>query len=326
MKYIVRFIKGLLVGCVNIIPGVSAGTIAVVTNVYDEIITALSLDFKYIKKNFWKLLALGLGVIVGIVLFSKIIRFLFNNYYRSTMNFFVGLVIGSIPLLVKNALKMEEDSKRWVKWVVAGLCFAVVLTYSILMKGDDNSAVITTLSTGTFFKLMGLVAVSSIAMILPGLSGSLMMMFFGIYNTVIGAIADFNFAMLIPVVLGSIIGIVVGSIALKWLLNRFGKTTNFAIVALVLASLLGVYIAYVLPRMAFDWVLVADICALLAGIVGGYFLCFASQKGDKKESSQPALQSANTPIQLPDANTTAQAEGQLADTTPLEHDQPPKNE
>lgn len=286
MQYIVRFIKGILIGCVNIIPGVSAGTIAVVTNVYDEIITAMSLDFKFIKKNFWKLLALGLGVIVGILLFSKAIEFLFDHCFRSTMNFFGGLVIGSIPLLIKNATKMPDDSKKWVKWVVFVVCFVGVLCYSFFCKKAADAEIITSIDVKSFFKIAGLVAIASIAMILPGLSGSLMMMFFGIYDTVIAAIAHLNFAVLSVVAVGVIIGVVVGSIVLKYLLKHFGKTTNFGIIALVLSSLIGVYVVYVIPKMAFDWVLIADICALAAGLLGGYGLCYVSQKKSKYEAQE----------------------------------------
>lgn len=286
MQYIIRFIKGILIGCVNIIPGVSAGTIAVVTNVYDELITAMSLDFKFIKKNFWRLLALGLGVIVGILLFSKAIEFLFNHCFRSTMNFFGGLVIGSVPLLIKNAIKMPEDSKKWVKWVVFAVCFAGVLCYSFLCKKATDAEIITTIDIKSFFKIAGLLAIASVAMILPGLSGSLMMMFFGIYDTVIAALAHFNFAVLAAVAVGVIVGVVVGSIILKYLLKHFGKTTNFGIIALVLSSLIGVYVVYVIPKMAFDWVLIADICALAAGLLGGYGLCYISQKKSKYEAQE----------------------------------------
>lgn len=286
MQYIIRFIKGILIGCVNIIPGVSAGTIAVVTNVYDEIITAMSLDFKFIKKNFWRLLALGLGVIVGILLFSKAIEFLFNHCFRSTMNFFGGLVIGSVPLLIKNAIKMPEDSKKWVKWVVFAVCFAGVLCYSFLCKKATDAEIITSIDFKSFFKIAGLLSIASVAMILPGLSGSLMMMFFGIYDTVIAALAHFNFAVLSAVAVGVIVGIVVGSIILKYLLKHFGKTTNFGIIALVLSSLIGVYVVYVIPKMAFDWILIADICALAAGLLGGYGLCYISQKKSKFEAQE----------------------------------------
>ena len=296
MKYISRFLKGLLVGCVNIIPGVSAGTIAVVTNVYDEIITALSLDFKFIKKNFFRLLALGLGVIAGIFLFSKVIKYLFNNYYRSTMNFFVGLVLGSIPLLVKRARSLPEDGKRWVKWLVAALCFGLVLAYSLLISPKDSSIAITTLSVAQFFRILATLALCSVAMILPGLSGSLMMMFFGVYNTIITAIADVNLLILLPIVLGTIIGVVLGSFILKWLLSHFGKTTNYSIVALVISSLLGVYVAYVIPKMAFDLMLIADIFALIVGVMAGYLLCYVSQK--QKINEQKTLPPSEV-IELP---------------------------
>ena len=94
MNNLINFFKGMAVGVANIIPGVSGGTMAVILHMYDELIESISTFFKDWKKNLLYLIPIGLGAVVGIVAFSKIVKYLLGNYPMATNFFFIGLIIG----------------------------------------------------------------------------------------------------------------------------------------------------------------------------------------------------------------------------------------
>lgn len=104
------FLKGIFIGIANIIPGVSGGTIAVVLRVFDQLIDAINNFFKTPKKHFKFILFLGLGAAFGIIIFSKLISFLLYTYSFPTSMFFVGLVVGSVPLIYSNVKKKSGSN------------------------------------------------------------------------------------------------------------------------------------------------------------------------------------------------------------------------
>ncbi|MBR5500238.1 MAG: DUF368 domain-containing protein, partial [Clostridia bacterium] len=135
---IILFLKGIMIGVANVIPGVSGGTIAVITGVFDRLIEAINTLFKQFKKNLKFLLPIGLGAVVGILGLSKVMDFCLGNYYIPTNFFFVGLVAGSIPLIVK---KTKESGHIKFYHVVpfllamaAVVILAIVNTY--VLEGD----------------------------------------------------------------------------------------------------------------------------------------------------------------------------------------------
>lgn len=259
MEYFLRILKGIVIGIVNIIPGVSSSTMAVIFDVYDDIIFTFSLDIKYIFKKFWKIIALIVGIIVGMIGFSFIIKYLLNNYYSSTMYLFVGMIIGSIPLFYLRSKSLSETSKPWIKWVVFGICFAIMIVLSVI-NISDNSVAITTIDWLSFFKIFTFSMLGAIGMILPGISGSLIMMLLGVYNTFVTAISDFNFVIIIPLALGSLVGMYLGSLLLKTLMKKYPKISYYGILALIIGSIIAIF-----PGIRTGWAILADIASMLVG-------------------------------------------------------------
>ena len=103
MEFLTRMVQGLVVGVANIIPGVSGGTMAVVMGIYDKLISAVSDLKKDFKKSVLYLLPIGLGAVLGIVLFSHLIKYLLGSYSMPTNFFFLGLILGSIPMIYRRA-------------------------------------------------------------------------------------------------------------------------------------------------------------------------------------------------------------------------------
>ena len=153
------FFNGIILGVANVIPGVSGGTLAVVFNVYDRLINVISLNVKKIISEWKFLLPLALGMGAGIIGFSKILTFLFENYPMQTNLFFVGIIAGSIPLVYRKIKSsMQEISEKNKKpYLSAIICFIVALAIMIVMtvfKDISGSSVIYTELTVSLFLLL----------------------------------------------------------------------------------------------------------------------------------------------------------------------------
>ena len=154
------FFIGIILGVGNVIPGVSGGTIAVVFNIYDRLINVISLNIKKIISEWKFLLPLGLGMVAGIIGFSKVITFLFENYPMQTNLFFVGIIAGSISLIyrkIKSSMQeiSEKNKKPYLSTII---CFVISLAIMIAMtvfKDISTSTIIyTELTMPLFFILM----------------------------------------------------------------------------------------------------------------------------------------------------------------------------
>lgn len=238
-------IFGAIVGVANIIPGVSGGTMAVILKIYDRLIETLSL--KNVKKNLPFIIPLGIGAAVGIVLFSKAIEFLLGNYPMATNFTFMGLILGSIPMIFQRARGEKIEAKGMVSFLVA----LVVMVVIALLKPAESNAVLA-LTPLNLLILFGASAISTFAMILPGISGSFVMLVLGVYTTVLTSISGvFTWpidgatwhcvGMLIPVGLGCIVGLIFGSKLVDVLIRKQPQATYFAILGLVVGSLLAVF-------------------------------------------------------------------------------------
>ena len=238
-------IFGAIVGVANIIPGVSGGTMAVILKIYDRLIETLSL--KNVKKNLPFIVPLGIGAAVGIVLFSKAIEFLLGNYPMATNFTFMGLILGSIPMIFQRARGEKMEAKGMVSFLVA----LVVMVVIALLKPAESNAVLA-LTPLNLLILFGASAISTFAMILPGISGSFVMLVLGVYTTVLTSISGvFTWpidgatwhcvGMLIPVGLGCIVGLIFGSKLVDVLIRKQPQATYFAILGLVVGSLLAVF-------------------------------------------------------------------------------------
>ena len=134
MKYIINFLKGMIIGIANIIPGLSGGTMAILVGVYEKLIDTIGNFFKKFKETFVEnmifLIPIGLGAVVGVIGFSKLLEFLLDKYNMPTQFAFIGLVVGGLPLIFKNANK--EGGFKGKYFIPFFITFAIGLTLSIL--------------------------------------------------------------------------------------------------------------------------------------------------------------------------------------------------
>ena len=257
MKFIIDLIKGMFVGVANVIPGVSGGTMAVSLGIYDRLLSAISNFLKDFKKSIKTLLPIILGCAIGILLFSKMIDYLLNNFPFATAMGFTGLIIGGIPMIwlrMKKGYEKEEKKSIGLYILVFIIFLAISIVLPMLSGGSDDGTVLTAnplLCLQVF--LVGLIA--SAAMVIPGVSGSLVMMILGFYFGIIGSINKFidavlafdfgkimnEFLILLPFGIGCLLGIFLISKLIEWLFRRFPTATFSAIMGLIISSPFAIF-------------------------------------------------------------------------------------
>jgi putative membrane protein len=228
------YLKGILIGVANSIPGVSGGTIAYILNVYDLMINALSLNIKFIIKNFVSLLLLALGLLTGLFLFAFALDEILYARFPLIVNLaFIGLILGSLNFIfIKTNLKTNKvDLKSYLIFLIG----VVIVTIPSLAL-DFNSQVITSLSLENIPGLIIAGIIGSFAMIIPGLSGSFVLLVLGYYETIIKAVAELNIILLLPVAVGIMIGLVGGARLIKLGLSKYPQTIYKLVLGLLFGS------------------------------------------------------------------------------------------
>ncbi|MEG0830332.1 MAG: DUF368 domain-containing protein [Anaerovoracaceae bacterium] len=239
MEHFRTFIYGALIGIANAIPGVSGGTMAVILNIYHKILFAFSL--KNIKAHLAFLIPLGVGALVGIFLLSNVIVSLMQSY-PMVLNFcFIGLVLGSVPSIYKRA---QDQKIKWRNLVLGLASLALMILLSQLGDGgivNKSLAEMGGLDFTLWLWIFFAVLVSAVSMILPGISGSLVMLLFGVYTLVMEAISNFYFPLLLPIGLGALTGLFLGIKVIKKMLRFHPQALYFIILGLVVGSVFTIY-------------------------------------------------------------------------------------
>ena len=264
MDSFMNIIKGMVIGVSNVIPGVSGGTMAVVLGIYDKLISAINSFFKDWKKSIFFLIQIGIGAALGIILFSKLITTLLGNYEQPTKFFFIGLILGSFPMLYKRATKGKVNKVNFI-WFFITLLLMIAMAF--VSHGNSNAAIMTTLTFKSFISLFAAGFIAAAAMVLPGVSGSLVLLILGLYTTFTTAISDFNIPLLIVIALGVIVGIITMTKIIEALLRKFPQPTYFAICGLILGSIFSVY-----PGFTFGIAGIISILTFIAGFIITYIL------------------------------------------------------
>ena len=251
MRYLLLYFKGMLMGAADLVPGVSGGTIALITGIYKELLDSINAvswsTLKLLKKEgivaIWKkikgpfLLAVFGGIISSVLLLSRLLEWLMVNQPIGLWSFFFGLLIASIVYLIKTDLKFDLTS---ILYLVLGAILSFMVTQ--LQGGQEEISL-------WYLFLSGFIGIS--AMILPGLSGAYIFFVMGVYQTILSylrqaqdLVFDFDQAVFITVgsglavfILGIITGLKVFSKFLTWLLERHPKQIMAVLIGLMIGAL-----------------------------------------------------------------------------------------
>ena len=243
LQWILDVLRGAVIGVSNIIPGVSGGTMAVSMGIYDRVIYAVNNLFRQFKKSFKELLPILVGVLIGLFAFAALIGTLLGTKSaeipatRLPTNFaFIGLILGGLPAIYK---RVNMKSAR-IPGIILFLVFLALVVVLPLLNPPEARTV--DHSIGTILLMIPLGAIASSTMVIPGISGSMILMLLGYYNPVINAINDLrggdwsSLAILLPYVIGLLVGIVFIAKLMNFLLKKHAALTFSAIFGLVIGS------------------------------------------------------------------------------------------
>lgn len=231
--------RGFLIGTSDLIPGVSGGTIAVMLGIYDRLLDAISGVFsREWRRHVNFLLPLGIGMAAALLSLSRTIAWLLEHQYVPTQFFFIGLIIGILPSLLQ-----QVDIRNRFRFAH----FATLLTAAALVASmayftpDRTSQAIIELTPLSAVGLFAAGWLASMAMLLPGISGSFVLLMLGVYPTAIDALATLNIALIAIIGLGVALGFIVSSKIIRHLLSRYHDIAYAAIIGLIVGSLFVVY-------------------------------------------------------------------------------------
>ena len=293
MKFIFDILRGCAIGIANIIPGVSGGTLAVSMGIYDKIISSVTGLFRHFKKSVVTLLPYGIGMAVGLLGLSFIIEFLFARYPLPTVLLFIGLILGGVPALWQRV----KGKKIGILGIVLFVVFFALLVLLPFIAGEERTDLVLTPDVVTIIKLFFVGVIASATMVIPGVSGSMILMSLGYYAPILSsitafvrAVLDLNIsaalsecALLVPFGIGILVGIFAIAKLIEFLLARFESYTYCAVLGLVAASPISIFTAFKIPAPSI-LILVISPIALAAGLAAAYFLGKAGETESREEN------------------------------------------
>jgi len=282
MKNIILVIKGFIMGIANIIPGVSGGTLALTLGIYEQFIGAISHFLSNLKENIKFLLPIGIGMVLAILTMSNVISTCFADYPIPTTLFFMGLVIGGIPMLT-NKVKKTKEVKEPSSYVIMFLTFAFVMILAFseeIFGGTLANASFDNLSVLGYIWLAIIGIIAAATMIIPGVSGSLVLMLLGYYLPIINVVKELtHFENIFPNIfvagffgVGILLGIVLVAKLIEWLLAKYEKKTYFGVIGFIIASVVAIPVSvyHEVSNIVFSTpqVLIGILLLIVGGIVG----------------------------------------------------------
>lgn len=232
MKYFYNFLIGILMGFGAILPGVSSGVFCVIFGIYEKLVNSIINFFKDFKTNFLFLFPIGLGGIVGIILFGNVIKYFFSLYKFQSCYAFIGLILGTVPALFKQtSTNKYVEIKNIIPMIISFLSgIALIFIEKSLGLGTTSSAS----SNYLYLILSGFLM--SVGIVVPGISNTVILMCLGVYTTYIDAVATIDFHILIPMVIGLFFGCLLWIRIIKYLFDKHHQATSLCIIGFTLGS------------------------------------------------------------------------------------------
>lgn len=251
MEKILLVIKGFFMGVANVIPGVSGGTIALILGIYENFISAISNLFSNLKENLKFLIPIAIGMGISIITTSKVVSYSYDNFPLPTLMFFVGLVFGGVPMLMNN-VKGTKETKKVSSYIIFLLTFLLVVfmsSYKFIFSINSEVS-FSSMNLFNYIVLFIVGVVAAATMVIPGISGSLVLMILGYYYPIINTINGVfnnniahNILILGVFGIGVLVGIILISKLLEMLFNKYKTKTYFGVLGFVIASIFAIPIS-----------------------------------------------------------------------------------
>lgn len=272
LENLLLILKGFILGIANIIPGVSGGTLAMTMGIYEDIIKSISSILKTPKKSLKLLLYLGIGAALSILILSKLLNYTLTNYAFATTLFFIGLIVGGFPLLLKKA-KGHKVSLGYLLSFLSTTSLVIILR---LLQTSENTVSLNNVSLFTMIILLLVGMLAASTMVIPGVSGSFVLMLIGFYKPILNTISNItkfnllghNLLILVPFGIGVLLGIVITAKVIEYLLKKYEIYTYYGIYGFILASILVLILNVYNKATGMPEVVVGILLVLLGTFIG----------------------------------------------------------
>lgn len=256
-------LRGMAVGITETVPGISGSTVAMILGIYERLIYSLSiLTTKHRKEALPFLCTFGTGMVIGFAISIFIIDYLLSNYRTPTLTFFIGIIVGFLPYLWKETLH-HSNNKLTLKHYIIMLLFLSIVVFGQFFSGM-NQIDLNNLSIADyiFFAVAGFIA--STALVLPGLSGALILTILGIYEIATASLMSFDLPIIFAIGSGIVLGVLLTSKLIRYLLANYTVETYAAMIGLVSGSIYA--IQYNLDSVLGTSTIVVSLITFFAGI------------------------------------------------------------
>lgn len=269
---IILAIKGFILGIANIIPGVSGGTLAITLGIYEELIGTISHLFSNLKKNLSFIIPIGIGAVISVLAMSKLISYSLGKFPIPTTLFFIGLIVGGIPLIYKKVEK-EKFKVSNISAFLITFFLIIVLTF---LKDGLNIVNLDSLNIGLILLIFIVGMIAAATMVIPGISGSFVLMLLGFYKPILNTISNItnfnilghNMMILIPFGLGIIVGIILVAKLIEYLLKKHEIITYYAILGFIISSVISLFIGLFDYSLDLYQILVGTLLFVVGNVVG----------------------------------------------------------
>lgn len=262
-------LKGFIIGSSMSVPGVSGGTMAILLGIYDKLISSISHFTRDLKGNIIFFIKFCIGAGIGIVTLSNLINWLLDEVPLPTSFFFLGAVIGGVPALYKKAT--EKDSKIKVSSVIYFLIgLAIVISIGFIPTGAIS--ITSGSGFGHYFMLLVTGIIIALALVLPGISTSHMLLVLGMYDSMLLAIKNYDFVYLGILGTVTVIGIFLTTRPIEWTMNKFPHQTYYVILGFVLGSTYEIFRDKIHPAIPvnadFTWWILSAVVSVITFALG----------------------------------------------------------
>jgi len=288
MKFLVSMLKGAAIGVAMIIPGVSGGTIAVLFNIYENLINAISNLKKDFKNSFLYLLPIILGMVLAFAAMYFPLKLALKHFPIQTISLFSGLMLGSIPMLFKQSL---DNGFKKVDFIAGLITFVLVIGICFIPNMGNVDLSVNMPKYG--YVLLFLIGIlGSCALVIPGISGSMLLLIFGYYEPILDTISELtnNFthslAVLASVGLGIVFGFVVVAKLMNYLLTKYKRITYWAIVGFVIGSIPAIFLSYDYTDVSINAItIISSVIVFILGSIISFYLIRLSEKKTQNNTS-----------------------------------------
>ncbi|HNX63431.1 MAG TPA: DUF368 domain-containing protein [Candidatus Limiplasma sp.] len=289
MKLLNQLLRGIVIGIANIIPGVSGGTMMVSMGIYDTLIYCITHLFSEFKRSILTLLPYLIGMLIGIFALASLLTYCFAHFPLPTSTTFIGLILGGLAPILH---KVDKKKVNTLAVLIFIAFFALIIVMALSNPAGNDGRITVNAGEMGILLLMGIIA--SGTMLIPGVSGSMVLMLMGYYRPVLASVNDFkdgllggNLALagqqlliLIPFGIGVLLGIYFVAKLIEWLLARWPTQTYCAVLGLVIASPIAI-----LLRTDLGNINVGAILASIATFAAGFALAAWLAKNAPEETA-----------------------------------------